>query len=268
MSLLPDARKKPGFFSRLARLARGARIASARAGITESRIPSDYEIVAPVYRTPAPDLAGVAADQLYLDFENVFYDPEVVKRGHRLYAELVSSEAPLIDGRRPTIDLGAGRGELLEQLIELGVDAEGIELNSLEARMAQDRGLPVTHNDAVSYLSGLEDGCLSAATLIQVVEHLQTDYFLSLVGLLSRKLVSGGIAIIETVNSKCIPVHGTFWVDITHVRMYPAETVWFYLAAAGFSHARIVYRVPVPPSYRIADDPTASYANFAIVAYR
>ena len=265
---MTDDQRTGGILIRARRLLGGLRFAAGSANAVRAAIPQDYEVASPVFDIPHSTATSMSADELYLAFENVFYDHETVVGQFRLDAQLLAAETPVVDGRRTVVDLGAGRGELLEQLQSAGLEATGVEMNATEVAMARDSGLSVALSDAVSFLSGLDDRRLGAATLIQVVEHLQPEYFLQLARLLADKVADGGVVIIETVNSKCLSVHGTFWLDISHVRMYPVETVWFYLQAAGFSRARVIYRAPVSHGYRIPEDPAANYGNYALVAYK
>lgn len=230
--------------------------------------PADF--MTPERRLNKPSLRGVgeAKDDRYLAFEDQFYNHDEVDESMKYYIGLLSQRAPSIGAKPRIVDLGAGRCELLEQLLAAGFDACGVEINSTEYDLGVQRGLPLVHTDAVSYLESQEDASLSGATLVQVVEHLQPDYFVRLTDLLARKLVKDGLAIIETVNPSCLLAHGGLWWDLTHVRFYPAETVNFYLASAGFSKSQVVYRRPVPPQYRVVDAPESYYYNYGIIATR
>ena len=110
----------------------------------------------------APGSSGSGADDLYLAFENVFYDHDVVSRSFRFYTEILAAEVPFIEGRRATVDLGAGRGGS-------GADARawvrraGRGGQCSRGRDAQDSGIPIIECDAASYLDSLEDGSLSGS---------------------------------------------------------------------------------------------------------
>jgi hypothetical protein len=80
---------------------------------------------APVVTSPGPGGAPPAADAGfdYLAFEARFRgSEEAIRDRQRAYLDLLGS-------RRRVVDLGCGRGELLELLRDAGVDAYGVELD-------------------------------------------------------------------------------------------------------------------------------------------
>jgi SAM-dependent methyltransferase len=252
---------------RLARVRRAIR--GLRWAISETL--SRYESVPPdlfIEEVVFPGSVGISGDAAYVAFEKEFYDHDVVVEKMRLYARLLKEECRDGSTKPKVVDLGAGRGELLEQLREAGLDVMGVEINELECAQLRSRGFEVAGTDAVSFLTSVDDGSVSGVTLIQVIEHCESEYVSKLFTLVARKLRPGGLFIIESVNSKCLWVHHSFWLDVTHKRMYPAETLQFYLGAAGFRTARIVYRQPVGPRFRIPHAPEAGYGDYAIIARR
>jgi SAM-dependent methyltransferase len=215
-----------------------------------------------------PGSTAISGDAAYVAFEDVFYDHNVVVEKMRLYTRLLREELPEGPANRKVVDLGAGRGELLEQLRDAGFDVTGVEINELECARLRARGFKAANTDAVSFLASIDDESVFGLAFIQVIEHCEPDYVSKVFDLAVRKLRPGGLFIVETVNSKCLWVHHSFWLDVTHRRMYPAETVQFYLGAAGFRTARVVYRQPVGPRFRMPHTPEADYGDYAIIARR
>jgi hypothetical protein len=119
---------------------------------------------------PASDLDSFK----YVGFEDQFRGtPEQIR--HRL-AEYV----PLFAGCRNVVDLGSGRGELLELFRERGIDARGVDSNASMVRACRAHGLQAEQGDALGYLQSLPDDSLGGLIAIQVVEHLEPGYLLRL----------------------------------------------------------------------------------------
>src|SRR6478736_259035 len=60
----------------------------------------------------------------------------------------------------PVLDVGCGRGELLQLLREAGVDARGIDADADMVAYARGEGLDVEQADLVEYLERVDDGTL------------------------------------------------------------------------------------------------------------
>ncbi len=73
----------------------------------------------------------------HLAFESVFRGPEEGVR------ELVAPYVEILRGREPVLDLGCGRGELLELLREAGIDAEGVDADEGMVARCLEKGLSV-----------------------------------------------------------------------------------------------------------------------------
>ena len=184
-------------------------------------------------------------------FENDRF--EAAFRGSR--AEMLRRYRDLAERLRgcdPVLDMGFGRGELLELLGELGVDARGVETDPLLVKRAAESGLDVLVDDGTTYLRELEDGSLGGLTLIQVIEHLDPQDAVDLVPLAARKVRPGGKVIIETVNPQSLYVFArSFYLDPTHVRPVHPAYLEFLFREAGFSEVEIDWRNPPPDTDRM-----------------
>ncbi len=70
------------------------------------------------------------------------------------------------------VDIGCGRGELLEVLAEDQFQAIGVDFNPIQLDAARRQGLAVVEADALDYLRGLADQSVLAVTGIHIIEHI------------------------------------------------------------------------------------------------
>ena len=156
----------------------------------------------------------------------------------------LESYVPLFAGASDVLDVGCGRGELLDLLRRAGVPARGLELNHEMAETCRARGLEVAEGDLLSYLQALPDGALGGLIAIQVVEHLDPDYLMRALDVAYHKLRPGARIVLETINPACwFAFFASYVRDLTHVRpLHPGDA---HLSAHGQRlHAR-PRRVPL-----------------------
>jgi 2-polyprenyl-3-methyl-5-hydroxy-6-metoxy-1,4-benzoquinol methylase len=137
------------------------------------------------------------------------------------------------------VDLGAGRGELVQLMHDHGLSSYGIDSDPSVVALASERGLDVRLSYIDSYLDGCTSSSLDVVTAIQVVEHVNTDQLVSWFEKIQRVLKPGGVFIAETPNPHAIDAFKAFWVDVTHVRPYYPESLLHMAQSAGFSRAEI-----------------------------
>lgn len=172
---------------------------------------------------------------------------EAAFRGTR--QELLDRYADLADGLvgcGPVLDIGCGRGELLELLGERSVEAWGVETDK-ELVAAAGEGLDVRHGDGLAALRDADPRSLGGVALIQVIEHLTSQQAVDLVALCADRVRPGGKVVIETVNPQSLYVYAhSFYIDPTHLR--PVHPAWlvFLFREAGFAEVAIDWRSPPP----------------------
>ncbi len=150
-------------------------------------------------------------------------------------------------GCDPVLDVGFGRGEFLELLRDLDVDARGIETEPRLVEWARSRGLQADVGRAVEYLSELEEASLGGLVMIQVVEHLSPQHLIDVVRLAGEKVRPGGRVVIETVNPMSLYTFAhAFWVDPDHVRPVHPNFLGFLFGEAGFASVERLDRSLVP----------------------
>ncbi len=156
--------------------------------------------------------------------------------------------AELFVGCTPVLDAGFGRGEFLELLTELGVDAMGIEVDPVLVDLARGKGLRAEIGGTLEYLGALADGALGGLAMIQVIEHLPPRHVVELVRLVADKVRRGGRVVIETVNPTSMVAYArAFWIDPDHMRPVHPSLLQFLFEEAGFAHVHVALRSPVEP---------------------
>ncbi len=187
-------------------------------------------------------VSNATFDRLYEHFEDRF-------RGSRDFVtEMLQVHVATItatDATGPVIDVGCGRGEWLELLAANGVEAYGLDANSIAVARCRERGLDARDDDVIGHLTSLEPGSVRAITAFHVVEHLPFD---DTVGFLDAALVAlapGGALILETPNPTNLTVGGSFfWIDPTHIRPMHPELLEFLVTERGFIDATVEWLHP------------------------
>jgi O-antigen chain-terminating methyltransferase len=182
-----------------------------------------------------------------------YFSFELKFRGNRkLVRERQGLYLDVFAGGGDILDLGCGRGEFVELMIEQGTRARGIELNPQMVAFCLSEGLPVEQADAISYLQGLDDDSLDGVFCAQVIEHVDITYLVRLLDLCHAKLRSGAPIVLETPNPLCLSIYArSFYQDPTHVKPVHPATLQFLLEQAGFWETEIRFSSPLPESQRL-----------------
>lgn len=201
---------------------------------------------------PAPvsnELAGLD----WLKFGEKFRGAEqYVKDRQRIYAGRFS-------GLKNVLDIGCGRGELLEVLKEAGIEARGIDVSEESIALCRGKGIEAERADLFEYLAAQPDASLGGIVCSQVVEHLAPERVPELVRLAHSKIRREGLLAIETPNPECLAIFAThFYLDPTHTRPVPPPLMAFYLEEAGFGRIEVQRLYPavetMPSLAELPDD--------------
>jgi 2-polyprenyl-3-methyl-5-hydroxy-6-metoxy-1,4-benzoquinol methylase/FtsZ-binding cell division protein ZapB len=180
-------------------------------------------------RAPA-DFSGVD----WLKFAEKFRGSEAAIR------ERQQNYAARFRGSADVLDIGCGRGEMLDVFRENGVGARGIDMNDDSIAVCRGKGLDVEKADIFAYLDALPDSSLGGAVCCQVVEHLPPERMPELMRLLHPKLRTGALVAFETPNPECLAIFAThFYLDPTHRHPIPVALLSFYLEEAGFGRLEV-----------------------------
>ena len=220
-----------------------------------------FEEIATLRRAPTDEIGGLReiyrrlevldAERARRDFRPWFSYEKFEDRFRGSAEELVGRYRDLADllaEHSPVIDIGCGRGDLLALLLERGVDAVGIDIDTDLVHEGRRRGLPVEHGDAVTSLRTRPDESIGGLALIQVVEHLTAQELVDVVALCRDKLRRGGKVVVETVNPQSLYVFAhSFYLDPTHEAPVHPAYLQFLFQEAGFAEVAIDWRSPCPP---------------------
>lgn len=184
-------------------------------------------------RRSSPDLSHLG--HRYVAFEEVARGSSSLVR---------SRQAPFLEhfrGRRNVLDIGCGRGEFLQLLKEIGVEAYGIDKNPEMVKVSRSYGLTAIEADALEHLRALGDETLGGVFCSQVIEHMNSAEALEFINLARDKLLPGGKIVIETVNPTSVFALSEFYRDITHIKPIHPLTLKFLLDCVGFTSVEVEF---------------------------
>jgi len=179
-------------------------------------------------------------DWRYPAFENRYRgDQEKIRVQQRGYL-------PYFGGEGKVLDLGCGRGEFLEILRDNGIEASGVDLNEQMVDICLGKGLHCEWGDLLDKLAELKDGALAGIFCSQVIEHVPPAYLRRLVELAYFKLKARGVLIIETINpASLFALVEVFYLDLSHEKPIPPQTLRFLFETSGFEEVEIKYSAPL-----------------------
>ena len=170
------------------------------------------------------------------EFHDAFRGSEArVRELQRPYVEMLAAETPILD-------LGCGRGEMLDLLQAAEVtDAIGVDLDPKMVAHSHRKGHQVVLGDAIEGLGAQTDDSLGAIFSDQLIEHLPYEALLRLLELATDKLRPGGLFVAGTVNPHCVNALKAFWIDPTHEHPLFPEAMLQLARRAGFDSAYIFH---------------------------
>jgi SAM-dependent methyltransferase len=171
----------------------------------------------------------------------------------------------------PVLDVGCGRGELLELLRDEGVEARGVDADADMVAYARGAGLDVEQADLLQYLDGLADASLGGLFAGQVVEHLPPSALVRLLELAHVKLRPGGVLVLETINPLSPLALHNYFADLTHAQPLVPATLELLARQAGFREVETRFLNAPPDGERLKpvelpDAPEFDRARAALAA--
>ncbi|MBS1818975.1 MAG: methyltransferase domain-containing protein [Acidobacteria bacterium] len=198
--------------------------------------------------SPTPAFTGTVDSLTYVAFEDQFRgaSSEIRRR--------VADYVPLFAGAQDVLDVGCGRGELLDALRESGVSVRGVDVSPAMVELCRSRGFDVALGDALGYVSSQEDGSLGGLIAIQVVEHFTPAYLVKFLEAAFHAMRPGAPLVLETINPNCwMAFFETYIRDLTHQHPLHPDTLRHLVQASGFSQVDVQFRAPVSEDDRLAN---------------
>ncbi|MCX6870855.1 MAG: class I SAM-dependent methyltransferase [Verrucomicrobia bacterium] len=193
-----------------------------------------------VWNDPRPSADALAAyyrEEYRQDYKGTLEPkPRHTLRAARVAVERCCQLRGDLPRGEAVLDLGAGGGEVVYVLRQLGFPASGIEPNAAYARFARERlHVPVT--SGIWQEASVEPGSLSAVTLFHVLEHLDSP--LHAMRLIQGWLRTGGLLWIEVPNVEAVCQAPSHRFHRAHLYNFNTATLDAMGRRAGFEVVRI-----------------------------
>jgi SAM-dependent methyltransferase len=188
----------------------------------------------------------------------------------------VEDYLPILGSASDVLDVGCGRGELLDLLRRHGVTARGVDSNDAMVQLCRARGLDVERDEALRFLERQPDGSLGGLAAIQVVEHFDPAYLLRVLETAHHKMRRGAPLVLETINPACwMAFFECYLRDITHRQALHPDTLRYLVQTSGFTSVDVRFRSPIGDGDRLPriagaeapDDPRTATLVAAINAH-
>lgn len=180
-------------------------------------------------------------DDFYRAFEDKFRGSRALIRNrlefytpflHAIFQETESNTG---------LDLGCGRGEWLELLLDNRFEGIGLDIDEGMLQVSRERGLNVLNSDAVEFLRSQQASSFNVVTGFHIAEHIPFEQLQALIEEAHRILKPGGLLILETPNPENFRVSSlTFYLDPTHRNPIPPILLLFMVEYYGFAQSKIV----------------------------
>ena len=168
----------------------------------------------------------------YFDFEDHFRGSrESIIESQQQYIPYLKTD--YTDGF--VVELGFGRGELLEMMRNNNIPAKGADISETFVKYCADMGMDVCRSDALQYLNQCEDDSLNGIILSQVAEHVRPEYLYQLIRTGFKKLRKNCCFIIETPNPESLSTYMNFYIDGSHIKPVHYLTLEYFFHKNGYS---------------------------------
>jgi 2-polyprenyl-3-methyl-5-hydroxy-6-metoxy-1,4-benzoquinol methylase len=134
----------------------------------------------------------------------------------------------------PAVDIGCGRGDLVQLLQADGFDAEGIDISPEQAALARAAGVARVRQGDFRAILAAHPAHYAAITATDLLEHLTKPEVLQTFDDVAAALAPGGIFVGRVPNAVS-PLGGHIRNgDFTHQTSFTARSIRQLAAAAGF----------------------------------
>ncbi len=196
-------------------------------------------------------MAPATSEQMFApgahaEFERQFRGSrEEIRERQRIYVPILERAARQVGAGARFLDLGCGRGELLELARDAGLAAAGVESDASLVRACRERGLDAREGDLFDALWAEREKSLAGVSALQVVEHLPWAAVRTLVDLSYQRIRPGGCLVVETIHPASAYAMRAFYLDPTHRQPVPSEMAHFLFSQAGFRDVEVRLLNPV-----------------------
>ena len=156
-----------------------------------------------------------------------------------------------VDKEVAILEIGCGYGRYLVTLAKLGYqNVYGIDISEEQIRYAQQqlRLTNVAQADAIDFLA-THTQRYTTILLLDVLEHVELDYAITLLKKAAQALPAGGKIIIQVPNAMA-PMSPNYHGDVTHVKLYSTRTMGQLLSMSGFRRFNHFELPPIPHSFK------------------
>lgn len=170
---------------------------------------------------------------------------EEIKKRQSVYLKYIKNISRPLKDKYYFLDIGFGRGEFIDLLKEQKLkNIEGVDINKNYVSKAKQKGYIVYHEDALKHLY-LSEKQYYGISAFHIIEHLDFYQLFDLLLLCSKKIIKGGVLILETPNVENIKVGSTsFHLDYTHKLKLPSLLIKTLLKYLGFIKIEFLYLQP------------------------
>lgn len=134
------------------------------------------------------------------------------------------------------LEVGCGYGRYIKTLLDMGyTNCYGIDISAQQIQYAKNKFklTNVEKADALDWLNEKES-IYDCILVLDVLEHLSTDYLMALGVKLYNSLKPGGMLIIQVPNGLA-PLSPFLWGDLTHIRAFSVTSMEQFLRNIGFT---------------------------------
>jgi 2-polyprenyl-3-methyl-5-hydroxy-6-metoxy-1,4-benzoquinol methylase len=164
-----------------------------------------------------------------------FFNPREYERSAKRYAKIYSNLLPR-DKTSRIGDVGCGDGHFLFYLKKCGYhNIEGVDASKDRIALCRQYVVPdVWSEDAITWLKE-RSGVFDLLSCHHVIEHIPDDGLKEFLNALLNALKPDGTLILTTPNA-CTPWAGyNHYHDLTHVRLFTADSITQLMASIGLS---------------------------------
>lgn len=183
---------------------------------------------------------------------------DTIKEGYRQYL-------PFIESDDLVVDLGCGRGAMLELLRDSGISSViGVDLDPACVALGKGLGYQVELEDVMTFLSRYVSQ-LDVVFAGHLIEHLSPTTRVHFIQRVFDALRKGGRFIIETPNTSSVYVlTNVYYLDPTHQQPLHPEAYRILFEQTGFRTLRSYLSSPIPTQSVTADD----YYNYSWIGVK